>query len=67
MKFLSANLYLASLDVLIMSSKFESYQNRRLRSSHFSVELSIALELFMVGFLGLVLLKLYHAAKLFKE
>jgi len=36
-KFLSANLYLASLDVLIMSSKFESYQNRRLRSSYFSV------------------------------
>ena len=67
MKFLSANLYLASLDVLIMSSKFESYQNRRLRSSYFSVVLSIALVLFMVGFLGLVLLKSSQVANHFKE
>lgn len=67
MKFLSANLYLASLDVLIMSSKFESYQNRRLRSSYFSVVISIALVLFMVGFLGLVLLKSSQVANHFKE
>jgi cell division transport system permease protein len=66
-KFLSANLYLASLDVLIMSSKFESYQNRRLRSSYFSVVISIALVLFMVGFLGLVLLKSSQVANHFKE
>ena len=67
MKFLSANLYLASIDVLIMSSKFESYQNRRLRSSYFSVVISIALVLFMVGFLGLVLLKSSQVANHFKE
>ena len=67
MKFLSANLYLASLHVLIMSSKFESYQNRRLRSSYFSVVISIALVLFMVGFLGLVLLKSSQVANHFKE
>jgi len=66
-KFLSANLYLASIDVLIMSSKFESYQNRRLRSSYFSVVISIALVLFMVGFLGLVLLKSSQVANHFKE
>jgi len=66
-KFLSANLYLASLHVLIMSSKFESYQNRRLRSSYFSVVISIALVLFMVGFLGLVLLKSSQVANHFKE
>jgi cell division transport system permease protein len=40
-----------------MSSKFEAYQKRRLRSSYFSVVLSIALVLFMAGILGLVLLK----------
>lgn len=67
MKFLSANLYLACLHVLIMSSKFESYQNRRLRSSYFSVVISIALVLFMVGFLGLVLLKSSQVANHFKE
>ena len=67
MKFLSANLYLAIIDVLIMSSKFESYQNRRLRSSYFSVVISIALVLFMVGFLGLVLLKSSQVANHFKE
>lgn len=67
MKFLSANLYLASLHVLIMSSKFESYQNRRLRSSYFSVVISISLVLFMVGFLGLVLLKSSQVANHFKE
>ena len=67
MKFLSANLYLASLHALIMSSKFESYQNRRLRSSYFSVVISIALVLFMVGFLGLVLLKSSQVANHFKE
>jgi cell division transport system permease protein len=50
-----------------MSSKFESYQNRRLRSSYFSVVISIALVLFMVGFLGLVLLKSSQVANHFKE
>jgi cell division transport system permease protein len=40
-----------------MPSKFESYQKRRLASSYISVVISIALVLFMVGILGLVLLK----------
>ncbi|WP_088324559.1 cell division protein FtsX [Polaribacter tangerinus] len=40
-----------------MASKFESYQKRRLASSYISVVISIALVLFMVGVLGLVLLK----------
>ena len=50
-----------------MSSKFDSYQKRRLRSSYFSVVISIALVLFMVGFLGLVLLKSTQVANYFKE
>ena len=50
-----------------MSSKFDSYQKRRLRSSYFSVVISIALVLFMVGFLGLVLLKSTQVANNFKE
>lgn len=50
-----------------MSSKFDSYQKRRLRSSYVSVVISIALVLFMVGVLGLVLLKSTRVANLFKE
>lgn len=50
-----------------MSSKFDSYQKRRLRSSYISVVISIALVLFMVGILGLVLLKSTKVANLFKE
>ncbi len=50
-----------------MSSKFDSYQKRRLRSSYFSVVLSIGLVLFMVGVLGLVLLKSTKVANHFKE
>jgi len=50
-----------------MLSNFESYQKRRLRSSYFSVVISIALVLFMVGFLGLVLLKSTQVANYFKE
>ena len=50
-----------------MSSKFDSYQKRRLRSSYFSVVISIALVLFMVGFLGLILLKSTQVANHFKE
>ena len=40
-----------------MPPKYESYQKRRLASSYISVVISIALVLFMVGILGLVLLK----------
>ena len=50
-----------------MSSNFDTYQKRRLRSSYFSVIISIALVLFMVGFLGLVLLKSTQVANYFKE
>ena len=50
-----------------MSSKFDSYQKRRLRSSYFSVVVSIALVLFMSGILGLVLLKSESLANQLKE
>lgn len=50
-----------------MVSKFDSYQKRRLRSSYFSVVTSISLVMFMVGFLGLVVLKSSQLANYFKE
>ena len=50
-----------------MSSKFDSYQKRRLQSSYFSVVISIALVLFMVGILGLILLKSTKVANILKE
>ena len=50
-----------------MSSKFDSYQKRRLRSSYFSVVVSIALVLFMCGILGLVLLKSESLSNQLKE
>lgn len=50
-----------------MSSSFDSYQKRRLQSSYFSVVISIALVLFMVGILGLVLLKSTKVSNHFKE
>jgi len=50
-----------------MSSTFDSYQKRRLQSSYFSVVISIALVLFMVGILGLVLLKSTLVADRVKE
>lgn len=50
-----------------MSLKFDSYQKRRLRSSYFSVVVSIALVLFMVGVLGLILLKSTNVANRVKE
>ncbi|UAM97586.1 permease-like cell division protein FtsX [Polaribacter litorisediminis] len=50
-----------------MSSKFDSYQKRRLQSSYISVVISIALVLFMVGILGFVLLKSTSVANLVKE
>ena len=50
-----------------MSSKFDTYQKRRLKSSYFSVIISIALVLFMVGVLGLILLKSTKVANHFKE
>ena len=53
--------------VIYMSSKFDSYQKRRLRTSYFSVILSISLVLFMMGILGLVLLKSRVVANHLKE
>ncbi|MGK0328383.1 cell division protein FtsX [Polaribacter sp.] len=50
-----------------MSLKFDSYQKRRLQSSYISVVISIALVLFMVGVLGLVLLKSTSVANRVKE
>ncbi|MGB0891871.1 MAG: cell division protein FtsX [Flavobacteriaceae bacterium] len=50
-----------------MSTSFDSYQKRRLQSSYFSVVISIALVLFMVGVLGLVLLKSTKVSNHFKE
>jgi len=50
-----------------MASKFESYQKRRLASSYISVVISIALVLFMVGVLGLVLLKSTSVSNRVKE
>jgi cell division transport system permease protein len=50
-----------------MSSNFDTYQKRRLKSSYFSVIISIALVLFMLGVLGLVLLKSTNVANHFKE
>ncbi len=50
-----------------MSSNFNTFQKRRLTSSYFSVIISIALVLFMVGVLGLVLLKSTKVANHFKE
>jgi cell division transport system permease protein len=50
-----------------MSLKFDSYQKRRLQSSYISVVISIALVLFMVGILGLVLLKSTFVANRVKE
>jgi cell division transport system permease protein len=50
-----------------MATKFDSYQKRRLQSSYFSVVISIAIVLFMVGILGLVLLKSTLVANRVKE
>lgn len=50
-----------------MSSSFEKYQKRRLRSSYFSVIVSIALVLFLVGVLGLIVLKTKSITSHFKE
>ncbi len=50
-----------------MSSSFERYQKRRLITSYFSVIISIALVLFLLGFLALVVLNAKKAADYFKE
>ncbi|MDO6744378.1 permease-like cell division protein FtsX [Tenacibaculum soleae] len=50
-----------------MTNSFDSFQKRRLQSSYVSVVVSIALVLFMMGVLGLVLLKSTKVANHFKE
>ena len=50
-----------------MSKSFERFQKRRLISSYFSVVLSIALVLFLMGVLGLLILNTKKMADHFKE
>ncbi|MCT4699317.1 cell division protein FtsX [Tenacibaculum haliotis] len=50
-----------------MTTSFDSFQKRRLQSSYVSVVVSIALVLFMMGVLGLILLKSTKVANHFKE
>jgi cell division transport system permease protein len=50
-----------------MSSSFEKHQKRRLISSYFSVVLSIALVLFLLGVLGLLVLNAKSVSDNFKE
>jgi len=50
-----------------MSSSFDTYQKRRLVTSYFSVVLSIALVLFLLGVLGMLILNAKKVADHFKE
>ena len=50
-----------------MSSSFEKHQKRRLISSYFSVVLSIALVLFLLGLLGMLVLNAKTISDNFKE
>ena len=50
-----------------MSSSFEKHQKRRLTSSYFSVVISIALVLFLLGLLGLLVLNAKTISDNFKE
>ena len=50
-----------------MASSFDKYQKRKLISSYFSVVLSIALVLFLLGLLGLLVINAKKVADHFKE
>ncbi len=50
-----------------MTTSYDSFQKRRLRSSYASVVISIAVVLFMIGVLGLIVLKSTKVANHFKE
>lgn len=50
-----------------MSSKEEKFNKRRLRSAYFSVTVSIALVLFMIGLLGVLVLNAQTLAKEMRE
>lgn len=60
-------LFLHHNPLLFMSSSFERYQKRKLISSYFSVVISIALVLFLLGCLGLLVLNAKKVADHFKE
>ena len=50
-----------------MSSSFDRYQKRKLITSYFSVVISIALVLFLLGCLGLLVLNAKKVADHFRE
>lgn len=50
-----------------MSTSFEKYQKRRLKSSYISVILSIAFVLFLLGLFGLLVLNMKKISDYFKE
>jgi cell division transport system permease protein len=50
-----------------MSKSFENYQKRKLKGSYFTVTLSMTLVLFVIGGLGLVVLKSSTLSDYFKE
>ena len=50
-----------------MSTSFEKYQKRRLRSSYISVIISISMVLFLLGFLGLLIINTKKVSNYFKE
>lgn len=50
-----------------MSKNIENYHKKRLRSSYLSVIVSIALVLFLVGLLGIIVLKTQELAQHFRE
>ena len=60
-------LYIYNRKTFTMSSSFEKHQKRRLISSYFSVVLSIALVLFLLGLLGLLVLNAKSVSDNFKE
>ena len=64
---LQSNLVTCEIKKLTMSNSFDRYQKRRLRSSYFSVILSIGLVLFILGVLGIAVLKSNKIANHFKE
>lgn len=50
-----------------MSTSFETYQKRRLRSSYISVVISISLVLFMIGIFGLLIINTKKGSDIIKE
>lgn len=50
-----------------MSTTFDKYQKRRLRSAYFSAVMSIAFVLFLIGLLGLLVLNTKKLSDYFKE